>query len=207
MEENFTEFQQSSKELEGEMEKEIERAEKKIKEMTSQIAKMRDEHEEASSKSKRISEDSANMISRLQDEVGTLKKDNQMLKKEKQLLETENDSLERKEREIQASLTDITEKLNKALEDNAWLQTELEEQNDRNKEIIQRLKDEVRDLKLELTVSSQPHRLKEMNNAPKFENGGTTTGSINLVNDMLSLVKDMEKRLMSNGVSFKMEKL
>jgi hypothetical protein len=41
-------------------------------------------------------------------------------------------------------LTDATERLNKLLEENAWLQTELEEQKNRTGEVTQRLKDEIR---------------------------------------------------------------
>jgi hypothetical protein len=80
--------------------------------------------------------------------------------KEKRRLEQENDDLERKERynytlllvmtitrEQSATIADLTDKVNKLLEDNAWLQTELEEQSSRDKEIIQRMKDEIRGMK------------------------------------------------------------
>jgi hypothetical protein len=41
-------------------------------------------------------------------------------------------------------MNDVTEKMNKLLEDNAWLQTEIEEQSSKAKETIQRMKDEIR---------------------------------------------------------------
>ncbi len=47
-------------------------------------------------------------------------------------------------REASATAADLTEKLNKLLEDNAWLQTELEEQSSKTKESAQRMKDEIR---------------------------------------------------------------
>jgi len=98
----------------------------------------------------------------------------------------------------------VTEKLNKVLEENVWLQSELEEQNSRNQELIQRLKEEIRDLKVELTVADRYATVKpspESPVKPSPRNGSATTspgGSINLVNDMLGLVKDMEKRLLAS---------
>jgi len=43
-------------------------------------------------------------------------------------------------------MADAIEKMNKLLEENAWLQTELEEQKNRSNESVQRLKDELRGL-------------------------------------------------------------
>lgn len=46
-------------------------------------------------------------------------------------------------REALASVADLTEKLDKCFEENAWLQSELDEREEANRELIQRLRDEI----------------------------------------------------------------
>ena len=47
-------------------------------------------------------------------------------------------------RELSASIQDITEKANKVIEENAWLQTEFDDQKAKSQEAIQRFRDEIR---------------------------------------------------------------
>jgi len=223
LEETFNEFQDSSKDLEKEMEREIERSEKQVKETTSNFRKLKDEFEEFKEKSRRTAEDSGRMIHNLQEDSEKIKKVKRELEMEKQKVEEENDNLERREREANASIHDLTDKLNKLMEETAWLTTELEEQKQKTMEIIQRNKDEIRDLRLELallsdratpvTKASTSKTSATSSTAVAGGNGvatnpvisnlivtsnGTTysrRGSIGLVDDMLMLVKDMEKRL------------
>jgi len=236
VEDTFTEFQDSSKDLEAEMEKELQRNEKQLKDVTSQYMRLKQEHEEALDKSRRVADESTKMVHSLQDELEKLKKLRVDLQKEKTRLEQENDNLERRERELTATVQDLTEKVNKLMEENAWLQTELEEQSVHSQELIQRSKEELRDLKLEMTLTTDHVARRSSadlgaagvslgtspvngsgslngsgNTSPTSAttaNGGTTTGSgrvpymrklkkgsIGLVDDMLNMVKDMEKRL------------
>jgi len=224
LEESFTDFQQSSKDLEAEMERELTTNEKKLKDITSLYHRLKSEHDEMMEKSRRVAEDSGKMIHNLQDEAEALKKSNKELRREKQRLEQENDELERRVRESEASLQDLTEKMNKTLEENSLLQTELEETKNRSQETIQRMKDEIRDLKLEMAVSNsskletQPAIEREIktngiqkplpktteSSVPSPRNGAispsrlskTSEGSIDLVDDILVLVKDMERKLL-----------
>jgi len=218
VEESFAEFQQSSKELEAELEREPHLNEQKLKDITTQFHRLKVDFEESKAKSIRSTEQSADMIHRLQEEVAALKREKGQLLKERQRLEHENDNLERKEREAQASLEDANDKLNKLLEENAFLQTELEEQNNRNQETLQRLKEEIRDLKLELSLATgnlsrtqeegtqdleHPVSTIVVNETPdspiKVPPNGKLkrSSSLAMINDMLILVKDLENRLYS----------
>lgn len=215
LEVSFDDFQQSSKELETEMERELTANEKKLKDLTSLYHRLKSEHDETIEKSRRIAEDSGKMIHNLQDEAEVLKKSSKDLRREKQRLEQDNDELERRVREAEASLQDLTEKMNKTLEENSYLQTELEETKNRSQETIQRMKDEIRDLKLELellqeTESSGNERSNVVpkskqptvaSNVPRKASALVRTrskeGSVELVDDILSLVKDMEWKLLS----------
>lgn len=224
LEEAFSEFQTSSKELEAVMESELEMNEKKLKEVTSQFNRMKTDHEDAMDKSRRITEDSGKMIHRLQEETESLRTSTKDLKKEKQKLEQENDNLERKLRETDAAYQDLSEKMNRLLEENAHLQTELEEKNRLNQETIQRLKDDIRDLRLELSLSDKKADLSDLaaavskldsvpseeekvskersaETSPEMPHAQTNgkhfgnAGSLGLVNDILFIVKDMQQRL------------
>lgn len=70
-------------------------------------------------------------------------------------LEQSNDDLERAKRALHASLEDFEKKLNQQIEKNVLLENELGEK-EQLEEIIQRLKDEARDLKQELLVQQTP---------------------------------------------------
>ncbi|KAF2365047.1 NUDE domain [Trinorchestia longiramus] len=69
-------------------------------------------------------------------------------------LEQANDDLERAKRATLTSLEDFEMRLNQAIERNAFLESELDEK-ESLKEMVQRLKDESRDLRQEVTVSRQ----------------------------------------------------
>ncbi|KAF0289487.1 Nuclear distribution protein nudE-like 1 [Amphibalanus amphitrite] len=66
-------------------------------------------------------------------------------------LEQENDDLERVKRTMVVSLEDFEGRLNQALERNAFLESELDEK-ETLREMVQRLKDESRDLRQELVI-------------------------------------------------------
>eukprot|EP01118_Nematostelium_gracile_P020547 TRINITY_DN9993_c0_g1_i2.p1 TRINITY_DN9993_c0_g1~~TRINITY_DN9993_c0_g1_i2.p1 ORF type:complete len:160 (+),score=38.64 TRINITY_DN9993_c0_g1_i2:140-619(+) len=100
IEEQFADFQQSSKDLEQEMEKDLEQTQKQLKDMTSKYHRLKSEHDDAMDKTRRVGEDSGRMIHTLQEEAEALRKSNKELKKERQKLEQENDDLERKLRQI-----------------------------------------------------------------------------------------------------------
>jgi len=211
LEQEFNEFRDSSKELEATLEGDLDKTEKKLKELTTQYNRLKTEHEEAMDRSRRVAEESSKMIHTLQDESSSLKTRVSGLQKERVALEQLNDDLERRERELHATATDLTDKLNKVLEDNAWLQTELEEHNWQHKEVMQRMKDENRSLREELSLAearralairdSRSRRnsiglqLEALTPPPSAENAAQPLpASLGLVEDILSVIKSMEKR-------------
>jgi len=209
LEQQFAEFQDTSKEVEKELEVEFQRAEKKSKDTNAQYQRLKIDFEEALEKSRKNNEENSRIIRNLETQIETLKKHQDQWSKDKQRLEQDNDDLERKEREAGATAADLTEKLNKLLEDNAWLQTELEEQQSKTKESSQRMKDEIRDLRLEISLFGMQSKVPPSAKQESSENitptpppsARETTAvtsndptAINLVDEMLQLVKNMEKK-------------
>ena len=90
-------------------------------------------------------------ISELETELAEIKGIKEKLHKYVRELEQQNDDLERAKRSTLASLEDFEARLNIAIERNAFLESELDEK-ENLKMVVQRLKDESRDLRQELKV-------------------------------------------------------
>ncbi|KAL5968208.1 hypothetical protein TSMEX_004063 [Taenia solium] len=129
--EEFGEFQCNSKELETELETQLELLEKNNAELQA-----KDKHDVLVSKLNR-------QVTSLQEEVTTLKAEMLQQKQYIRQLEQVNDDLERSNRNALASVEDIEDRLNQVLEKNALLEVELYEKEELNVR-VQRLKDEVR---------------------------------------------------------------
>ena len=84
-------------------------------------------------------------------ELAEIKGIKEKLHKYVQELEQQNDDLERAKRSTLASLEDFEGRLNVAIERNAFLESELDEK-ENLRGVVQRLKDETRDLRQELKV-------------------------------------------------------
>ncbi|PRP83364.1 Lis-interacting protein [Planoprotostelium fungivorum] len=186
LEESFNDFQDSSRELEKEMEKDLERSEKRLSEVTSQYHKLKAESDATMEKSRRNAEDSGTMIHHLQDELEILKRTHRESQRIQQKLEHDNDTLERREREHASSITDLTDKVNKLLEDNAWLQTELDETRLKYQEVSQRTKEELKDLQMELDMKDRA-REEKMRGAGLVTPDGQMVGSLQRSNSTLPL--------------------
>merc|ERR1712063_165290 len=98
--------------------------------------------------------ESMRTISRLQEELRELRELSEALGVEKRKLEQENDDLERRERELSASVHDLQERVDVGTEKSVIMNLELEELRVSSQEVIQRLKDEIRDQKHELSIRS-----------------------------------------------------
>ncbi|KAF2070064.1 hypothetical protein CYY_008621 [Polysphondylium violaceum] len=152
LETSFNEYQDFSKQLEEEMESELKAYEKKYNEIQSQHVRLKNDYEKTLDKLNEHSRESSRLITSLQDEVTKLQTLKQSLMVDKRKLEQDNDYLERRERASDASVHDLSDKLNKVMEENVWMQSELEESKQIADETIQRLRDDIRDLRNELTV-------------------------------------------------------
>ena len=162
------EFQEDSRALEHELESQLEQAEAKTKELKSlsnkydfdcdkrhliQMAfyRLQLENDNIRDKLEQCSREYHHQISELETELAEIKGIKEKLHKYVRELEQQNDDLERAKRSTLASLEDFEGRLNVAIERNAFLESELDEK-ENLRGVVQRLKDETRDLRQELKV-------------------------------------------------------
>ncbi|XP_021361579.1 nuclear distribution protein nudE homolog 1-like isoform X1 [Mizuhopecten yessoensis] len=165
--EELEEFQISSRELEAELETQLEQLENKNKELTSDRSKLQTENESLREKLEHIQSHSFRKQTELEDDLAQVTAYKDELQKYIRELEQSNDDLERTKRATVVSLEDFEQRLNQAIERNAFLENELDEKENLG-DTVQRLKDEARDLRQELDVVTvkkptvpKEHSLKE----------------------------------------------
>ncbi|XP_072339291.1 nuclear distribution protein nudE-like 1 isoform X1 [Scyliorhinus torazame] len=149
--EELEEFQEGSRELEAELEAQLEQAEHRNRDLVSDNQRLKLDLELLKDKLEQQYAQSYKQISMLEDDLGQTRGIKDQLHKYVRELEQANDDLERAKRATIVSLEDFEQRLNQAIERNAFLESELDE-----KESLlvsaQRLKDEARDLRQELAV-------------------------------------------------------
>ncbi|GAA6021163.1 hypothetical protein JCM10207_008340 [Rhodosporidiobolus poonsookiae] len=148
-EQDIADFTESSKELQGELERELERVEKAEKELRGKCESERRKADEWKTKYTTSLRDHTSTISHMQRELDSLRKTEKDLRGRLRDVEMSNDEMEKSEREVSSSLADVENRYNKSLERIALLEEELVEKA-RMEEEVQRLKDELRDLSEEL---------------------------------------------------------
>lgn len=153
--EEFQEFQEGSRELEAELETQLEQSEHKVKEYRSLSNRLQMENDQLKSKLEQCHREYHFQISELQNELSEIKSIKDELNKYVRELEQQNDDLERAKRSTLASLEDFEARMNATIERNAFLESELDEK-ESLKASVQRLKDETRDLRSELRVLAAP---------------------------------------------------
>ncbi|KAG0658775.1 hypothetical protein C6P46_005640 [Rhodotorula mucilaginosa] len=151
-EQDILEFTESSKELQAELEGELERMDKAEKGMRRELEDARNEKEEWKGKYTTALKDHTTTITHMQRELETLRATEKELRTRVRDMELDNDDLEKSEREKDSSLQSLETRYNKALERIALLEEELVAKAQLEEE-VQRLKDEVRDVNEELLVS------------------------------------------------------
>merc|ERR550519_1139208 len=145
------EFQEGSRELEVELETQLQHEESKSKELRMQSNRLQLENEQLRDKLEQCSRDYHFQINELETELAEIKGIKDKLHRYVRELEQQNDDLERAKRSTLASLEDFEGRMNAAIERNAFLESELDEK-ENLKMAVQRLKDETRDLRSELKV-------------------------------------------------------
>ncbi|KAL1921156.1 uncharacterized protein VTP21DRAFT_10872 [Calcarisporiella thermophila] len=148
------EFQQSSRELEDELERELELRERRCRELEGRVEILAGEVEEWKDKYRDSQKVANQTAEQMQREIETLRSLHETFKVRTRELELDNDDLERTERAAQSSLQDLESKFNKMVERNAMLENELEIKT-QLQEQNQRLKDELRDVNTEMAVLKQ----------------------------------------------------
>ncbi|KAI0756666.1 hypothetical protein C8Q80DRAFT_1090112 [Daedaleopsis nitida] len=144
-------FHHSSKELEEELERELERTEKAQQELKVKVARAEQERDDWKAKFMHLQTTHNSTTSSLQRELDTLRQEHQRIKIQLRELEMGNDDLERNERAISSSLADAEQKYSRTLEEKILLEEELFQKANVEQE-CQRLKDELRDANEEVTI-------------------------------------------------------
>lgn len=159
--EELLEFQEGSRELEAELEAQLGHAEHRIRDLQLDNQRLKNEVETLKEKLEQQYAQSYKQVSMLEDQLGQTRAIIDQLHKYVRKLEQANDDLERAKRATIVSLEDFEQRLNQAIERNAFLESELDE-----KESLlvsaQRLKDEARDLRQELAVRERQTDITRM---------------------------------------------
>ncbi|KAI1298879.1 hypothetical protein EDD11_006618 [Mortierella claussenii] len=172
------EFQLSSKELEEELEKEIDSTERRYNEIKIRNESMRQEVEEWKEKYHQALKDSNANVNRMTRELETLRQQTEMFIKKERELEQNNDDLERTGRATQWSLQEMERKYNVALEKHAMLESEVAAKAALTEE-VQRLKDELRDTNVELAVMKSNQSARHESAASVSSYSGSTSSLAN----------------------------
>ncbi|KAK0208371.1 hypothetical protein DFS33DRAFT_1379895 [Desarmillaria ectypa] len=144
-------FHFASKELETELENELQRTEKAQQDLKVKVARAEIERDEWKSKFMTLQTNYNTTTTSLQRELDKLCQDYQQIKVQLRELEMGNDDLERTERAVSSSLADVEVKYSRALEEKILLEHELLDKADLEEQ-CQRLKDELRDANIEVSV-------------------------------------------------------
>lgn len=144
-------FHHASKELEAELENELQRTEKAQQDLQLKVAKAESERDEWKSKFMSLQTNHNSTTTSLQRELDRLRQEHQQLKIQMRELEMGNDDLERTERAISSSLADVEAKYSRALEEKIILEHELIDKANLEEQ-LQRLKDDLRDALSEILI-------------------------------------------------------
>ncbi|OXB68861.1 hypothetical protein ASZ78_002276 [Callipepla squamata] len=157
--EELREFQEGSREYEAELETQLQQTESRNRDLLSENNRLRMELESVKEKVEMQHSEGYRQISALEDDLAQTKAIKDQLQKYIRELEQANDDLERAKRATIMSLEDFEQRLNQAIERNAFLESELDEK-ENLLESVQRLKDEARDLRQELAVQQKQEKPK-----------------------------------------------
>uniref|UniRef100_A0A3B1JPL7 NudE neurodevelopment protein 1-like 1a n=1 Tax=Astyanax mexicanus TaxID=7994 RepID=A0A3B1JPL7_ASTMX len=159
--EELLEFQEGSRELEAELETQLGQAEHRLRDLQADNQRLQHELDTLKEKLEQQYAQSYKQISVLEDDLGQTRSIKEQLHKYVRELEQANDDLERAKRATITSLEDFEQRLNQAIERNAFLESELDEKESLLVS-VQRLKDEARDLRQELAVRERQPEVTRM---------------------------------------------
>ncbi|CAN8003182.1 unnamed protein product, partial [Ixodes hexagonus] len=151
------EFQASSRDLEVELETQLKHYESTDRELRSLLGRVQSENDALQEKLSQVQRESTRQVSDLQVQLADVTASREEMHRYIRELEQSNDDLERAKRATVASLEEFESKLNLAIERNAFLENELDEKEALGF-MVQRLKDETRDLKQELMIQQTVHK-------------------------------------------------
>ncbi|XP_037133288.1 nuclear distribution protein nudE-like 1-A isoform X3 [Syngnathus acus] len=178
--EELLEFQEGSRELEAELEAQLGQAEHRLKDLQSDNLRLKNDVESLKERLEQQYSQSYKQISVLEDDLVQTRSIKEHLHKYVRELEQSNDDLERAKRATIMSLENFDQRLNQAIERNAFLESELDEK-ESLLESVQRLKDEARDLRQELAV-----RERQADVSRTSDSGSPTHDDVKMVSPSLS---------------------
>lgn len=155
LEAELAEFQSSSKDLEAELERDIEQAEKRERKLKEQAADLKYEVDEWKEKHRQAKSEAAIAQASLEKEVKVLRQENLTLRQKLRDIEVANDDYERKQRTTEVSLEDMESKHSQAVERAVMLEEEVkigEQERESLRIETQRLKDEFSDFRIEADI-------------------------------------------------------
>lgn len=158
LEKELHEFQTSSKELEAELERDIEASEKRERHLQDKASKLQYEVDEWKAKYKQAKTEAGSAQNALQKEITDLREANRKLQLRLRDIEVANDDFERQQRNTESSLEDMESKYNQAIERGVMLDEEMrsgEQEREALRIEAQRLRDEFSDLKIEADITKE----------------------------------------------------
>ncbi|KAK0737225.1 NUDE protein [Apiosordaria backusii] len=162
LEQELSEFQASSKELEAELEKDLDAADKRERALQKKAESLSYEVEEWKRKYKESKAEANAAQSTLEKEITTLRETNRTLQLRLRDIEVANDDFERQARNTTSSLEDLESKYNVAIERAVLLEEEIkigEQEREQLRVETQRLREELSDLKIEAEILQ--HKIKK----------------------------------------------
>ncbi|RMZ82136.1 hypothetical protein DV737_g2184, partial [Chaetothyriales sp. CBS 132003] len=168
LESELADFQSSSKELEAELEKDIEASEKRERALKDRASNLQYEVDEWKAKYKQAKSEASAAQAVLQREVTELRDVNRGLQLKLRDIEVANDEHERKQRNTESSLEDMESKYSQAVERGVMLEEEIragEAERESLRIAAQRLKDELSDLNIETDIVREKLRKAEAQTA------------------------------------------
>ncbi|KAF0033215.1 hypothetical protein F2P81_015505 [Scophthalmus maximus] len=178
--EELQEFQQMSRDYEGELETELKQCEARNRELLGANSRLCTELENYKEKYESHHSEACRQISSLEGDLAETTAVRDQLHKYIRELEQANDDLERTKRATIMSLEDFEQRMNHVIERNAFLESELDEK-ENLLESVQRLKDEARGESLLATPFTTSARIS----------------ALNIVGELLRKVGNLESKLAS----------
>ncbi|KAK1833573.1 nuclear distribution protein nude [Podospora conica] len=192
LERELSEFQSYSKEIETELEKDLEAADKRERSLQEKTESLAYEVEEWKRKYKESKAEANAAQNVLEKEITTLRDSNRTLQLRLRDIEVANDDFERQARTTTSSLEDLESKYNVAIERGVMMEEEIkigEKERENLRVETQRLREELSDLKIEAEILQDKIRKQESRHlsaistdlsileSPTFDNSPNSTAS------------------------------
>ncbi|KAJ2681465.1 NADH:ubiquinone oxidoreductase, partial [Coemansia spiralis] len=196
----LAEYMAESSELEAELESEIKRVEVANAELRAKNERYKFEIAELKEKYQTAQLKAGEDLASIERELQFVRSQQEFYKSRTRELEQDNDDLERNERMAKSSLQVMETRLSRAVEENSHLQGEVETKRMLADE-VQRLKDELKDLNLELNIvrsrnsRAVPQSVGLSKSSAHVTDGANGENPTRMVHDIMSRVKDLETRL------------